>query len=236
MTAYRRNFVPGGCFFFTVNLVERKLSLLTDHVELLRAAFRGTRRRHPTTIDAIVVLPDHLHTVWTLPEGDADFAMRWPVAWNDLDEFRFALPILLGGGRGSQDDHRFVRLVYRDKQVVVMKGRDHVHADAGRGEARGDGRQETYGIERGVNCQGDQARGECVAQSCRFGFLTQDDQRRPFLLAERQQRIECCGNPIVWRDCAEHEGARLQLRLHLSQQRIEIAFGGHHSCAFSGPS
>lgn len=92
MTAYRRNFVPGGCFFFTVNLVERKLSLLTDHVELLRAAFRGTRRRHPTTIDAIVVLPDHLHTVWTLPEGDADFAMRWPVAWNDLDSFASLYP------------------------------------------------------------------------------------------------------------------------------------------------
>jgi len=77
MTAYRRNFVPGGCFFFTVNLAERKLSLLTDHVELLRRAFRETHRRHPFTIDAIVVLPDHLHTVWSLPEGDADFAVRW---------------------------------------------------------------------------------------------------------------------------------------------------------------
>ena len=56
MTAYRRNFVPGGCFFFTVNLAERKLALLTDHVELLRAAFRGTRQRHPFTIDAIVAV------------------------------------------------------------------------------------------------------------------------------------------------------------------------------------
>lgn len=73
MTAYRRNFVPGGCFFFTVNLAERKLSLLTDHVELLRAAFRETRRCHPFMIDAIVVLPDHLR----YPEGDPDFAMRW---------------------------------------------------------------------------------------------------------------------------------------------------------------
>ena len=77
MTSYRRNFVSGGCFFFTVNLAERKLALLTDHVGLLRTAFRETHRRHPFTIDAIVVLPDHLHTVWTLPEGDADFAMRW---------------------------------------------------------------------------------------------------------------------------------------------------------------
>lgn len=77
MTAYRRNLVPGGSFFFTVNLAERRLSLLTDHIELLRAAFRDTRLRHPFTIDALVVLPDHLHTVWTMPEGDAEFAMRW---------------------------------------------------------------------------------------------------------------------------------------------------------------
>lgn len=77
MTGYRRNFVPGGSFFFTVNLAERRLSLLTDHVEILRAAFRETRRRHPFTMDAIVVLPDHLHAIWTLPEGDADFATRW---------------------------------------------------------------------------------------------------------------------------------------------------------------
>jgi putative transposase len=51
MTAYRRNFVPGGSFFFTVNLADRKLSLLTAHVELLREAFRLTRQRHPFTID-----------------------------------------------------------------------------------------------------------------------------------------------------------------------------------------
>lgn len=77
MTAYRRNFVPGGSFFFTVNLADRRLSLLMDHLDLLRSTFRETRQRHPFTIDAVVVLPDHLHTVWTLPEDDADFAMRW---------------------------------------------------------------------------------------------------------------------------------------------------------------
>jgi len=58
-------------------MAERRLALLTDHIEVLRAAFRETHRRHPFTIDAIVVLPDHLHTVWTLSEDDADFAMRW---------------------------------------------------------------------------------------------------------------------------------------------------------------
>jgi len=77
MTSYRRNFIAGGSFFFTVNLAERRLRLLTGQIDELRKAFRETRRRHPFTIDAIVVLPDHLHTVWTMPEGDADFATRW---------------------------------------------------------------------------------------------------------------------------------------------------------------
>ncbi len=70
MTDYRRNFIPGGSFFFTVNLADRRLRLLTEHVNELRAAFRATRDSHPFTIDAMVVLPDHLHAVWTLPEGD----------------------------------------------------------------------------------------------------------------------------------------------------------------------
>src|SRR5208283_3355822 len=77
MTNYRRNFLSGGSFFFTVNLAERRLSLLTEHIDVLRTAFRYARQRHPFTIEAIVVLPDHLHTVWTLPDDDADFALRW---------------------------------------------------------------------------------------------------------------------------------------------------------------
>ena len=77
MTNYRRNFVPGGTYFFTVNLADRRLRLLTDQIERLRAAFRYAQERHPFTIDATVVLPEHLHAIWTLPEGDADFALRW---------------------------------------------------------------------------------------------------------------------------------------------------------------
>jgi putative transposase len=77
MTRYRRNFVPGGSYFFTVNPTDRRSRLLTDHVGLLRSAFRDVKQRHPFAIDAIVVLPDHLHAIWTLPDGDAGFAMRW---------------------------------------------------------------------------------------------------------------------------------------------------------------
>ena len=63
--------------FFTLNLADRRRALLTDHIDVLRAAFRQVRARHPFTIEAAVVFPDHLHTIWTMPDGDADFATRW---------------------------------------------------------------------------------------------------------------------------------------------------------------
>jgi putative transposase len=68
---------PGGSFFFTVNLAERRLRLLTENIGALRAAFRDTRTTHPFTIEAIVILPDHLHAIWSLPEDDCDFSTRW---------------------------------------------------------------------------------------------------------------------------------------------------------------
>ena len=77
MVRYRRNFIPGGSFFFTVNLAERRLRLLTENIEALRAAFRKTRAAHPFIIEAMVVLPDHLHTIWNLPDDDSDYATRW---------------------------------------------------------------------------------------------------------------------------------------------------------------
>jgi putative transposase len=76
MTSYRRHFVPGSSYFFTVNLADRRLQLLTDHIEVLRAAFRYARTRRPFTVDAIVALPDHLHIIWTLPKREWDFALR----------------------------------------------------------------------------------------------------------------------------------------------------------------
>ena len=77
MTSFRRNRLPGASFFFTVNLADRRQRLLVDHIDLLRTAVREVRARHPFTIDAMVVLPDHIHAIWTLPEGDADYGMRW---------------------------------------------------------------------------------------------------------------------------------------------------------------
>ncbi|HNP52415.1 MAG TPA: hypothetical protein PKJ85_11570 [Nitrosomonas nitrosa] len=74
---YRRANVEGGTYFFTVNLAERHLRLLVENVDVLRDAVRAVKQRHPFYIDAFVVLPDHLHAIWTLPEHDTDFATRW---------------------------------------------------------------------------------------------------------------------------------------------------------------
>jgi putative transposase len=77
MVNYRRNFVPGGTFFFTVTLADRRSKVLVDHVDLLRNALRVARQERPFVIDAIVILPDHLHPILTLPPGDSDFPERW---------------------------------------------------------------------------------------------------------------------------------------------------------------
>src|SRR3954453_16604164 len=77
MPNYRRAFVPGGCWFFTVNLLERRRTLLVDHIDSFRDSVASTRHKYPFHIDAFVVLPDHIHAIWTLPNDDADFSMRW---------------------------------------------------------------------------------------------------------------------------------------------------------------
>lgn len=78
MTEYRRFQHAGATWFFTVNLVERHGNrLLTDQIDLLRMAFAHVKARHPYEIDAIVILPEHLHCILTLPAGDSDFSVRW---------------------------------------------------------------------------------------------------------------------------------------------------------------
>jgi putative transposase len=77
MVGYRRNRVRGGTYFFTVTLADRRSTALVDHILALRTAFRTARQERPYTLDAAVILPDHLHAIMTLPQGDADFAGRW---------------------------------------------------------------------------------------------------------------------------------------------------------------
>ncbi len=77
MSNYRRNYLPGGTWFFTVNLQNRQSDLLTRHIDHLRAALQTVKRTKPFTINAWVVLPEHMHCIWTLPENDDDFSGRW---------------------------------------------------------------------------------------------------------------------------------------------------------------
>jgi putative transposase len=74
---YRRSDAAGGTFFFTVNLADRSSSLLTQEIGLLRQSVRQVMARHSFAIVAMVVLPDHLHAIWELPEGDRDYPLRW---------------------------------------------------------------------------------------------------------------------------------------------------------------
>jgi len=74
---YRRVNIKGASYFFTVNLVNRKSSLLVDEIDALRQSIQTVKQRHPFKIDAMVVMPDHLHAIFTLPVDDNDYATRW---------------------------------------------------------------------------------------------------------------------------------------------------------------
>jgi putative transposase len=110
MPNYRRNRVEGGTYFFTLALADRSSDLLVKDVTALRASVSRTRALRPFDIDAWVVLPDHLHAVWTLPADDADFSTRWTLIKRG---FRQELPLVKAdpppelpresGGSGSGD-------------------------------------------------------------------------------------------------------------------------------------
>ncbi|MTD99196.1 transposase [Paracoccus sp. YIM 132242] len=77
MSRYLRPRLPAVPVFFTVALAQRGGQLLVDQVEVLREAVRVTQAERPFGIEAWVVLPDHLHCIWRLPEGDCDYSVRW---------------------------------------------------------------------------------------------------------------------------------------------------------------
>ena len=96
MSDYRRPDVPGASIFFTAALQDRGSTLLCENVQRLREAVAVTRHERPFEIEAWVVLPDHMHCIWTLPAGDADFATRWR-----LIKARFSRGLVRGHLRNS---------------------------------------------------------------------------------------------------------------------------------------
>jgi putative transposase len=93
MPEYRRMFAPGATFFFTLVTLRRRPILVGGALTQLRTAFESARKRRHFVIDAIVVLPDHLHCVWTLPHEDTAYSIRWKI----LKE-RFTVDYLGSGG------------------------------------------------------------------------------------------------------------------------------------------
>ncbi|TCV83195.1 MULTISPECIES: REP-associated tyrosine transposase [Methylomonas] len=78
MTEYRRFYIPKALWFFTVNLAERKNNrLLVEQIDVLSQAFRYIKIRKPFYMNAVVIMPDYLHYIWTLPTDDGDYSTRW---------------------------------------------------------------------------------------------------------------------------------------------------------------
>jgi len=75
---YRRSRQPGGCFVFTL-VTHQRQKILTEEINIARIndAFKIEMAKRPFTIEAFVLLPDHLHTIWKLPDGDHNYSMRW---------------------------------------------------------------------------------------------------------------------------------------------------------------
>ena len=122
MPNYRRVRVAGATYFFTVNLRDRGSDLLTREIVLLRETVRSTRARHPFHIAAWVVLPDHMHCLWTLPAGDADFALRWKVI-----KFAFAKRLPDTETRTAQQRRRGERGIWQRRywEHLIRDERDY---------------------------------------------------------------------------------------------------------------
>lgn len=74
---YRRSDIPGATYFFTVNLAQRNSDLLVRRISDLRSVIHEVKPRHPFSLVAMVVMPEHLHAIWRLPENDANYPRRW---------------------------------------------------------------------------------------------------------------------------------------------------------------
>jgi len=100
---YRRARQNGGTYFFTVNLQDRSSRLLTDQIDLLRQCFSEVKQSHPFHIDAIVILPDHLHAIWTLPPDDDNYAMRWRLIKKNFSRQIPKRETIYGSRRGKNE-------------------------------------------------------------------------------------------------------------------------------------
>ncbi len=122
MSEYRRLYVPGGTYFFTVVTANRQPLLADPHnVQLLRQAFGYVRERRPFETLAAVILPDHLHCLWRLPEGDADYSTRW-----QMIKTAFSRKMPASGGEKTIWQPRFWEHLIRDEEDL-RRHLDYIH-------------------------------------------------------------------------------------------------------------
>jgi len=127
---YRRSDVAGGTYFFTVNLADRLSHLLVEHIDDLRAAVRITNQRHPFEIVAWVVLPEHMHAVWTLPDDDRDFSGRWSLIKSGFSRTVAQTDAVSASRAGKRErgiwQRRFWEHLIRD-EMDLQRHVDYVH-------------------------------------------------------------------------------------------------------------
>lgn len=133
MATFRRSVVPGATYFFTVNTY-RRIKVLTDppFYLALKGALRQVMAKHPFEIDAFVLLPDHIHCIWTLPPDDGDYTMRWNIIKRLVSQTtRNEIAPLLSASRSGRKElglwqRRFWEHQIRDEEDFA-KHADYIH-------------------------------------------------------------------------------------------------------------
>jgi putative transposase len=118
MSRYRRVKLEGGAFFFTLAVADRSSDLLVRQIERLRRAYQTVQERLPFETVAICIVPNHLHALCHLPQGDADFASRWSLFKSD-----FSRGIPAAGARSAS------KLKKREKGIWQRRYWEHAIRD-----------------------------------------------------------------------------------------------------------
>jgi len=120
MRRYIRAGTAGATFFFTLTLQDRSARWLVDHVDVLRSCVAQVKARHPFAIEAMVVLPEHLHALWRLPVDDADFSKRWMLVKQGFTRklaSRGALDETAGWRKGSKGERTLWQRRFWEHQI-----------------------------------------------------------------------------------------------------------------------
>jgi len=133
MQHYRKIKQPGATFFFTLATYQRRKILdKAPYYQALKSAISAVRKTHPFTIEAFVLLPDHLHCIWTMPSNDCDYAIRWGLIKNQVSRQEKALTktAMIGQSRISEESGFWERRVWKhqigdDKDYAVHV--DYIH-------------------------------------------------------------------------------------------------------------